>query len=292
MAEPSGGAPDDERFLLARNTWRQFEGLWLDRPAPTQPVIDGRLRIYQRSREIAAMRHFGVASVLLAGVAKAIADMGSTFIHASTGTDALLFAVTCVVMVVAGMHTLTRMRDAVEARNLARRIDVEPVQWARVDSLFADTRDPDVRAYIDDVRSQGRALRRAEAAILYERARGGSPFKDASDAAFRQRIRGRPAVQPREYATAALCVLALLLVNQQMTEPPMVLPPLVILAAWSLGDLLGNVVELLADPWELKDGGAASASLRRLLWFDLSPSVGVIFAVIVIHIAVGTLPAG
>lgn len=281
--------PDDERFVLAHATWRQFHALCLDQPTPTQPEIDGRLKLYQRSREVAAMRHFGVATVLLAGIAKTLTDMGRAYANVADSTGALLFVVSCVVLVIAGAHCLTRMRDAVDARAIARRIDIDPVPWSRVDTLFADTRDADVRAYVDGVRQQGRSLRRAEAAVAYERASGGAAATDASPAAFRRFVRGRPAVLPREYAAGAACVLAVLLVNQSTAEPAMVLPPLFVLAAWSLGDLLGNLVEIINDPWELRDGGKESTLMRRLLMFDLSPSIAVILAVTAVHMAIATL---
>lgn len=288
-ASPPPATPDDEPFVLAHGTWRQFHALCLDRPAPTQPEIDGRLKLYQRSREVAAMRHFGVATILLAGIAKTLTDMGRTYTGATDTTGALLFVISCVVLVIAGVHCLTRMRDAVDARGIARRIDVEPVAWSRIDTLFADTRDPDVRAYLDGVRNQGRSLRRAEAAVAHERASGGAPAVDASAAAFHRFVRGRPAVLPREYAAGAACVIAVLLVNQSTAAPAMVLPPLFVLAAWSLGDLLGNLVELMSDPWELRDGGRESTLVRRLLMFDLSPSIAVILAVTAVHMAIAAM---
>lgn len=289
MADRIRTTPDDERFVLARDTWRQFHGLCLDLPAPTQPEIDARLKLYQRAHEVGAIRHFGVASVLLAGIAKTLTEIGEVFSATTSTTDVLLFVIACVVIVIAGLHSLTRMRDAVDARALARRIDVEPVQWSRIDSMFADVRDPDVRAYLDEVRRQGRSLRRAEAAVVFERARGATPVADVSDAAFRRHVRGRPAVLPREFLTGVACVAAVLLVNQSVADPAMVLPPLFVLAAWSFGDLLGSLVELRGDPWELSEGKQESRTVRRLLQLDLSPPVAIIIGVAVIHMAVGTL---
>lgn len=278
--------PIDERFVFARDTWRQFHGLRLELPAPTQPQIDARLKIYQRVHEVAAVRHFGSASVLLAGVAKTLADFGPVFARAgSTTVDALMFAITCLVVVVAGMQALTRMRDATENRALARRVSVDSLPWSRVDSMFADIRDPDVRAYLADVRRQGRPLRRAEAAVAFERSRGGSPLADVSSTAFRRHVRGRPAVNAREFATGAACLAAILLVNQSMAAPATVLPSLFVLATWSLGDLLGSVVELSADPWELREGGSEARSLRATMMLDTSPPVAVVLAVTVLHLA-------
>ena len=281
--------PDDEHFLLARDAWRQFHALCLDRPAPTQPVIDARLKLYQRGREVAAMRNFGAALVLLAGIAKALTDMGPAFVEAASTTDALLFAIACLVIVLAGVHALSRMREAIDARAIARRIDVEPIPWSRVDTLFADARDAAVRGYLDDVRRQGRSLRRAEAAVLFERARGGAPAQDTSDAAFRHFVRGRPAVQPREFATGAACIFAVLLINQSGAEPLMVLPPLFVLAAWAFADLLASLVELRADPWDLRAGGPAAQLLRRTIQLDLSPPVAILIAVIAIHVGVASI---
>lgn len=288
MADPDRSVPDDRQFVLARDTWRQFHGLCLDRPAPTQPEIDARLKIYQRAHETTAMRNFGLASVLLAGIAKGLTDMGLAFGGAGASADPLLFIVTCLVIVVAGGHSLTRMRDAIDSRALARRVGVDSLAWPKVDSMFADIRDPDVRGYLADVRRQRRPLRRAEAAILYERGRGGSPARDVSTDAFRQHVRGRPAVTPREFATGAACAAAMLLVNQSMAEPAAVLPPLFVLGAWSLGDLLGSLVELHADPWELREGRHEARALRRMMILDLSPPSAIILAVTVLHLALGS----
>lgn len=292
MTAPADRQPDDERFVLARDAWRQFHGLCLDRPAPTQPVIDARLKLYQRGREVAALRHFGVGSVLLAGIAKTLTEMGRAFGDTGSNTNGMLFALTCVVIAVAGLHALMRMREAIDARRLARRIDVEPVEWSRVATLFADCRDPEVREYIDQVRRQGRSLRRAEAAVLYERARGGSALADASDEAFRRHVRARPAVLPREFLAGIACVAAILLVSQSMASPAAVLPPLFVLAAWSFADLLANLVDLRADPWELREGGAEARGLRRLQQMDLSPPLAVLLAIVVLHIAIGNSLAG
>lgn len=292
MTDPERPTTDDDAFALARDTWRQFHALCIDRPAPTQPVIDARLKLYQRAREVAAMRHFAGASLLLAGLAKALTDIGPAFQEAGSTTDALLFAIACLVVVIAGVHALTQMRDAIDARAIARRIDVEPIPWSRVDSLFADTLDADVRGYLDDVRNQGRTLRRAETAVLFERARGGSAANDTSEAAFRRFVRGRPAVRRREFLTGAACIFAVLLVNQSVAEPIMLLPPLFVLAAWSLADLLGTLIELRTDPWELREGGAGAQALRATMQLDLSPPVAILLAVIAIHVAVSALPAG
>jgi len=289
MTTESPSPASDEAFVLARDTWRQFHALCIDRPAPTQPEIDARLKLYQRAHELGALRDFGVGTVLLAGVAMALTDMGLAFAGAASTVDALLFGVACVVAVIAGLHALTRMRDAVDSRNLARRVGIDPVEWSRIDSMFADVRDPEVRAYLTEVRRQGRGLRRAEIAVLFERARGGSPASDASDEAFRRHVRGRPAVTPREFASGAACIVAALLVNQGMAQPAMVLPPLFVLGAWSFADLLGAAVMLHGDPWELREGGPAARRLRHLLALDLSPPAAIILAVVAVHVGVSSL---
>jgi len=98
---------EDEQFEVALGAWRQFHGLHLDDDAPGQPEIDARLIRYQREQETGAVRDFGAAAMLLAGVGKALADGTRVFVHASSVTDVLVFALTYpTAMVLSGEATI------------------------------------------------------------------------------------------------------------------------------------------------------------------------------------------
>ena len=157
---------DDDQFELAHGAWRQFHALSLDDEAPTQPENDARLLRYQRAQETSAIRDFGAAAMLLAGIGKALVDGMQGFVHAHSGTEILVFALTCALLVVVGVHSLWRVRRAAEHRTLAQGIGTESVPWSKVDSMFADSRDPAVRDYLQSMRSQGRAPRRAALTVI------------------------------------------------------------------------------------------------------------------------------
>lgn len=271
---------DDDQFDIALAAWRQFHGLCLDLPAPTQPDVDARLARYQRAHETGALRDFGAATVLLAGIGKALADSTRIFATAATPEEILVFVVTCALLVATGVFSLARLRRAVEHRSLAQRIGTETIPWSKADSMFADARDPDVRAYLASVRSQGRALRRAEAAVALERARGGAALADASEHAFAAHLRGRSGVTQRELGTAAACLIAALAARMQGFEPDVLMPGLLLLGAWAFADLLGTALQVVRDPWELAGGGPRCRRVRLLLLADLVPEVAVIGVVV------------
>lgn len=285
MADTTSRDTTDRHFALARDTWRQFHGLWLDRHAPTQPEIDGRLMLYQRSAEAAALRDFAIASILLMAIGKVLIELAGVFAGIATTIDVILFLLTCLVLVITGGQSLMRLRTSVEQHALSRRVDVEGVDWSRIDSMLADVRDPAVRDYINGARRQGRRLRRAEVAVVLQRSRQGSPLTDLSDVAFRRHVRGRNGVLPREMLTGAACMLAVLLAGIPTTDAGMLLPPLFLLAAWSFGDLLGSILALYMDPWELRSGGRDAQRLRRAQVMDLSPPLAILLGVVAIHIA-------
>lgn len=282
---------DDDQFDIALAAWRQFHGLYLDVPAPTQPDVDARLARYQRAHETGALRDFGAATILLAGIGKALADSTRIFATAGTPEEILVFALTCALLVATGVFSLSRLRRAVEHRTLAQRIGTESVPWSKADSMFADTRDPDVRAYLASVRSQGRALRRAEAAVALERARGGTPLADGSEHAFAAHLRGRSGVTQRELGTAAACLIAALAARMQGFEPEVLMPGLLLLGAWAFADLLGTMLQVVRDPWELAGGGAQCRRLRLFLLADLVPEVAVIGVVVATTAAIAGLVA-
>ena len=277
MAMP---ADEDRQFELSQGAWRQFHGLYLDEPAPPQPVIDARLLRYQRANETAALRDFGAAAMLLAGVGKALADGARVFGHADTAAGIMVFLLTCVLIVVVGVQSLWRVRRAVQHRALAQRIGTESLPWSKVDSMLADCRDPAVREYLQSVRAQGRTLRRAEAAVLLERARGSRPFEDGGPVAFRHHVRGRAGASRLEIGTALACLVAAAATNLPDFEPDLLLPALLLLGAWCLADMLGTALQLVLDPWAVRGGGPSSRRLRLELAGDLIPQVAVILAVI------------
>lgn len=278
MAMPADEA--DQHFELAHGAWRQFHGLHLDAEAPTQPEIDARLLRYQRVQETGALRDFGAAALLLAGVGKGLADGMQVFLHAHTATEILVFTLTCGLIAVIGMHSLTRVRRAVEQRTLAQRIGTESVPWSRVDSLFADSRDPPVRDYLQSARAQARPLRRAETAVLLERVRGGRPFDDVGPGAFREYVRGRSGPSRRELGTALACLVAAAAISLPDFDPEMLLPALLMLGAWCFADMLGTALHLVLDSWGLRGGGTASRRLRLELAGDIVPQAAVLLAVI------------
>lgn len=282
---------DDDRFDIALAAWRQFHGLRLDLPAPTQPDIDARLARYQRAHETGALRDFGAATVLLAGIGKTLADSARVFATAGSPLEILVFALTCALLVAAGVFSLSRLRRAIEHRQLAQGIGTESLPWSKADSMFADTRDTDVRAYLASVRSQGRPLRRAEAAVALERARGGVPLADASEHAFTTHLRQRAGVTPRELGTAAACLIAALAARMKGFEPAMLMPGLLLLGAWAFADLLGTTLQVVRDPWELAGGGARCRRVRLFLLADLVPEIAVIGVVVATTAAIAGIAA-
>lgn len=280
---------DDDQFDIALAAWRQFHALHLDLPAPTQPDVDARLARYQRAHETGALKDFGAATVLLAGIGKALADSTRIFATAGSTLEILVFALTCALLVTAGVFSLSRLRRAVEHRNLAQGIGTESVPWSKADSMFADTRDPDVRAYLASVRAQGRPLRRAEAAVALERARGGAPLTDASEQAFTADLRGRAGVTQRELGTAAACLIAALAARMEGFEPEVLMPGLLLLGVWAFADLLGTTLQVVRDPWQLAAGGPRCRRVRLLLLADVVPEVAVIGVVIATTAAIAGL---
>jgi len=285
------GTEDDGQFELAYASWRQLHGLFLEVPAPTQPDMDARLARYQRAHETDALRDFGAATVVLAGIGKTLADSTRFFGGAGSVLEALIFLLTCVLLVAAGIFSLARLRRAVEHRRLAQRIGTESVPWSRADSMFADTRDPDVRAYLQSVRGQTRALRRAEAAVALERARGGGPLADASEQAFAAHVRGRDGVTRRELATALLCLVSALAAGTVQFDPDVLVPGLLLLGTWAFADLLATTLQLVRDPWTLSGGGNRCRRLRLALAGDLVTEVAVIAVVIATTAGILTLSA-
>lgn len=281
---------EDRQYTLAHGAWRQFHALHLDQPAPSQPEVDARLARYQRGHEIEAIRDFGAATVLLAGIGKALADTASVFGHAGSTLEVLLFLLTCALLVSAGIQSLTHLRHAVEHRRLAQRIGTESVAWSKIDSMFADTRDHDVRAYLRAVRAQGRPLRRAEAAVLLERSRGREPFGDADDEAFAGYVRGRSGPTRRDMASALACLVAVAAARVHEFDAAMLLPGLLLLGAWAFAGLLGTLLQLVLDPWAVRGGGPRSRTLRLLLCGDLVPQAAVILALIATSSGVAGLP--
>lgn len=271
---------DDQQFALAHGAWLQFHGLHLEDPAPGQPEIDARLLRYQRAHETGALADFGAAALLLAGVGKALADGTRVFAGVASAPGILVFALTCVLIAVIGLNSLARVRRAVEHRTLAQRIGTETVPWSKVDSMFADTRDPAVRAYLQSVRAQGRPLRRAETAVLLERARGARPFDAAGADAFRAHVRGRSGPARLELGTALACLVAVAATALPDFDPAVLQPGLLMLGAWCLADLLATALRLVLDPWGLRGGGGASRRLRLELAGDLVPQAAVVLAVI------------
>ncbi len=276
-------ADDDEHFATAHAAWRQFHGLRLELPAPPQPEIDGRLMRYRRGHEAGAVRDFAAGSLLLAGIGKALADVTVAFTSgAGVGdAEALVFLLTCVLVLAVGIRSLAYLRHAVEHYGMAQRIGTDTIDWNRADSMLADMRDIDARAYCQEVRAQGRPLRRAEAAVALERGRGTPPLTDTDAEAFVAHLReGRAGPSRREFATAALCLLAVASTHAPAFNVMALLPALLLLGIWCFTDLLGPLVQLLLDPWQLRGGGSACRRLRLALLADLAPPAAVVLVVI------------
>jgi len=271
---------EDRQYALAHGAWRQFHALHLDGPVPSQPEVDARLVRYQRGHETEAIGNFGAATVLLAGIGKVLADMAGVFGHAGSALEVLIFLLTCALLVTVGIQSLTHLRRAVEHRRLAQRIGTESVSWSKIDSMFADTRDPEVRNYLRAVRAQGRPLRRAEAAVLLERSRGREPFGDAGDDAFAHYVRGRSGPTRRDMASALACLLAVAAARAHEFDPAVLVPALLLLGAWAFAGLLGTLLQLVLDPWALRGGGPRARALRLLLCGDVVPQAAVILALV------------
>lgn len=274
-------AEDDDQFATAHAAWRQFHGLELELPAPTQPVVDGRLWRYRRGHEAGAMRDFAGGGLLLAGIGKALADMSVAFNAGVGAAETLVFALTCVLVIAVGSRSLTHLRGAVEHRAMAQRIGSDSVDWPRAESMLADVRDLDVRAYCQSVRTQGRMLRRAEAALALERGRGTPPLPNTNADAFIEFVReGRTGADRRDFAVAAACLVAVAATRAPGFEPMALQPMLTLLGIWSFTDLLGPLLQLLLDPWQLRGGGIKCRRLRYALVADLAPRAAVLIAVI------------
>lgn len=274
-------AEDDEQFATAHAAWRQFHGLRLELPAPLQPEIDGRLMRYRQGHEAGAIRDFAAGSLMLAGIGKALADLTVAFTARVGGAEALVYLLTCALILVLGVRSLAYLRNAVEHYGMAQRIGTDSIDWNRADSMLADTRDIDVRSYCQEVRGLGRPLRRAEAAVALERGRGTPPLADAEPAAFVAYLReGRTGPSRREFATAALCLLAVAATHAPAFNTMALFPALLLLGVWCFTDLLGPLVQLLYDPWQLRGGGTACRRLRLALLTDLAPPAAVVLVVI------------
>lgn len=274
-------AEDDEQFATAHAAWRQFHGLRLELPAPLQPEIDGRLMRYRRGHEAGAARDFAAGTLMLAGIGKALADITVAFTAGVGSAEALVYLLTCALVLAIGIRSLAYLRNAVEHHSMAQRIGCDSIDWSRADSMLADTRDVDVRAYCQEVRAQARGLRRAEAAVALERGRGTLPLTDTSHEAFSAYIReGRSGPSRREFATVALCLVAVLATRAPEFAPMALFPALLLLGVWCFTDLLGPLVQLLLDPWQLRGGGAACRRLRLALLANLVPGAAVVLVVI------------
>ena len=130
--------------------------------------------------------------------------MTAAFAAAVGTAETLVYLLTCVLVIAVGLRSLTHLRSAVEHHAMAQRISVDSVEWSKADSMFADTREPGVREYCQAVRSQGRPLRRAEAAVALERGRGTPPLSDTGMDAFCAHVReGQAGASRRDFATAS-----------------------------------------------------------------------------------------
>ncbi|MEX2575645.1 MAG: hypothetical protein WD382_03240 [Halofilum sp. (in: g-proteobacteria)] len=274
-------AEDDDPFAIAHATWRQFHGLHLELPAPTQPEVDGRLWRYRRGHETDALRDFAAGTLMLTGIGKALADLSGAFNAGMGVAESLVFALTCVLAIAVGSRSLTHLRHAIEHHAMAQRIGVEGIDWQRAEAMLADVRDLDVRAYCQSVRGQGRTLRRAEAALALERGRGTPPATEIGADAFSTFVReGREGPSRREFAIVAICLVAVAAARTPGFDPMALLPGLLLLGIWSFTDLLGPLLQLLLDPWQLRGGGPACRRLRYALIADLAPHAAVLLAVI------------
>lgn len=261
-------------------SWRQFHGLCLDVPAPDGHEIDARLRIYQRANEAGALRDFGAALLLVAAIGRALLDGARIFPAMDNVLDGFVFGLTCALLVVVGVQALQRLRQAMEQHALARGIDLDSLPWQKVESMFADSRSAEVRDYLQSVREQARTLRRAEVAVALERARGRPPLDDNGPRGFERHVRNRRGILTRQIVTACFCLAALLLAATAWVEGRMFLPALVLFGGWALTGLLGSLLQLLMDPWELRAGGATCRRIRAGLTSDLFPELAVALAVL------------
>lgn len=274
-------AEDDEQFAIAHAAWRQFNGYHLELPTPTQPEIDGRLLRHRRAHETGAIRDFGAATVLLAGIGKAIAMAAMTFTAAASLPEIGIFILTCVLVLAIGSRSLAHLRQAMAHHGFAQRIGYEGLDWSRIDSMFADTHDPAIRGYIQGVRAQRRGLRRAEAAVALERGRGARPLANADIPAFRAHIReSRSGPSRREFATVLVCLLAAAATRAPGFDSTTLLPGLLLLGVWAFAELLGPVLQLVVDPWQLRGGGPFCQRTRHRLMADLVPCTAVVLVVI------------
>lgn len=261
-------------------SWRQFHGLCLDLPAPDAREIDARLRIYQRAHEMAAMRDFGAALLLVGAIGRALLDGSRVFTGMTSVFDGLVFGLTCALLVVVGLQALLRLRRAMEQRALARGIGLDSLPWQKVESLFADTRSMAAREYLQEVRLQGRTPRRAEIAVALERAQGRPPLEDTSVHAFARHARDRNGTLGRQIATALACLAAVLLTGTGAVQGELLLPAMVLFGGWALSGLLGNLLQLVFDPWDLRGGDGSCRPVRMLVAADLLPELAVVLAVI------------
>lgn len=271
---------DDETFELAYGAWRQFFALRLDLPAPTQPEIDARLLRYRRAHEADGLADFGAALVLAAGMARALAGVTELVSRVNTAPEILIFLLSSLLLLALAGHSLNRLRSAFEHRALAQRIDVEPLDHRRLESMFADVRAEAVRAYVQEVLSQGRPLRRAEAAIALDRGRGAEGPEDASREAFVLAVRGRSGAHAREIGIAAICLLGVLALRVPGVDPVTLLPGLYLLGAAVLSALPHTVLQLAVDPWGFTVGGTACRRVRAGLLADLLPQCALFAAVV------------
>lgn len=279
--------PDDERFELAWGAWRQFFALHLDHPPPTQPEIDARLIRYRRAHEALSLTRFGVALALAAGIAQALSISAGTVPRLTTASEVLVLMLSGLLLVALAHLAFQHARAALEHRTLAQRIDVEPLDMQRLETLFADVRDPDVREYVQGVLAQGRPLRKAEAAVVLDRGRGARGLDDDSRAAFIREVRNRRGVRGREIAIAAACLVAALAAGSPEIDGSTFLPGMFLLGAATLIDLPWTVIQLAVDPWQLAGGGPACRRLRLQLLTDLLPQLAVFLAVVVTATALG-----
>lgn len=260
--------------------WRQFHGLCLDLPAPDAREIDGRLRIYQRAHEVAAMRDFSVALLLVGAIGRALLDGSRVFAGMASILDGLVFGLTCALLAVVGLQALLRLRQAMEQRALARGIGLDSLPWQKIESMFADTRSMEVREYLQSVRAQGRTARRAEVAVALERAQGRPPLEDTSLNGFARHVRNHEGALGRQIASALACLIALLLMSTGAVEGKLFLPAMVLFGGWALSGLLANLLQLVLDPWILSGGDGSCRPVRMLLAADMLPELAVVLAVI------------
>lgn len=274
-------APDDERFELAWRAWRQFFALHLDTPPPTQPEIDARLIRFRRVHEALGLARFGTALALAAGIAQALSISTATVPRLTTASEVLVVLLSGLLLVALAHLAFQHARAALEHRAMAQRIDVEPLDTKRLETLFADVRDPVARAYVQEVLAQGRPLRKAEAAVALDRGRGARGLDDDSRAAFIHEVRNRRGVRGREIAIAAACLVVALATRAPAIDGGTFLPAMFLLGAATLIDLPRTVIQLAVDPWQLAGGGPACRRLRLQLLMDLVPQLAVFLAVVV-----------